>query len=83
MRTNGKGNNPNAPSLFESQREVINADFTPITICCHVDYYMIKSCQDGFKVNYYIHEYVNFSVFSFFKFDVKKFSQVLIIFQWY
>ena len=44
------------PILFESQRRVNNTDFTPITICCHVDYFMIKSCQNGLKVNYYVHE---------------------------
>ena len=48
MRTNGKGNNPKPPAynriLFESQRRMNNTDFIPITICCQVDYYMIKSC---------------------------------------
>ena len=59
--------------LFVSQRRVNYTDFTPITICCHVDYYMIKSCRDDFKVNYYVHEYVKFSIqVFFFKFDVKK-----------
>ena len=75
MRTNGKGNNPNAPAItvsyFESQGRVKNTDFTPITICGHVDYYMIESCHDGFKVMY-----MNMSIFCFkifFKFRVKQF----------
>ena len=48
-----------------------NTDVTRITICCHVDNYMIESCHDDFKVMY-----MNMSFFLFsglFKFDVKKF----------
>ena len=68
-------------SYFGSQRRVNNTDFTPITICCHVDYYMIESCHDGFKVMY-----MNMSTFCFkdlFKFGVKQFFHVLLIFLWY
>ena len=64
MRTNGKSNNPTTRpqlitvSYFKSQRRVNNTDVLRITICCHVDYYMIESCRITicYHVDYYMIE---------------------------
>ena len=56
---------------------VNDTDVTRITICCHINYYMIEICHDRFKVMYLNMSF--FSVFrSFFKFDVKKFFSCLV-----
>ena len=69
-------------SYFESQMRVNDTDVTRITICCHINFYMIESCHDRFKFMYLNMSF--FSVFrSFFKFDVKKFFHVSLICQWY
>ena len=56
MRTNGKSINPTPPPpahnriFLKSQGRVNNTGVTRITICCRLDYYMIESCHNGFKV---------------------------------
>ena len=47
-------------SYLESQRRVNNTDVTRITICCHVDYYMIENSHNVFKVMC-----MNMSIFLF------------------
>ena len=64
---------------FKSQRIVNNIDVTQITICCHVDYYMIEIYHNGFKLMY-----MQMSTFLFpglLQFAVNKFFCVLLIFQ--
>ena len=39
-------------SYFNSKGRVNNTGVMRITICCHVDCFVIESCHNGFKVMY-------------------------------
>ena len=66
-------------SYFKSQGRVNNTGVTRSTICCHIDYYMIESCHNGFKVMY-MHMSI-FSVFRSFTVCCEQVFHVLLIFQ--